>query len=207
MTLTQRSFVVASTWSGFVAAASLAAGCAHDVVMPDVASGPMVCGGAVCFQERAQRVARWGAGRVDLLAVPTDVDDCSASAEAALSSINPATGEARDGDEIDPLELAFDRGVRVVAHGATTGAVLPVESSEQGALDGQPHVTAHAWRLDPTTQTLVSDEEAVSGEAEILEIDETTGVVRMQVLATWTSGVRGDLTIDVEGASACAGPT
>jgi hypothetical protein len=191
-----------------VVASSLVAGCAQDVVMPEVASpGPMVCGGAVCFEEREQRVARWGSGRIDVIAVPIDVDDCSASARAALSSIDPQTGEARDGDEIDPIELAFERGIRVVAHGASTGDVLPVESSEQGALDGQPHVTAHAWRMDPATQTLVSDEEAVSGEAEILEVDETGGIVRMQVLATWTSGVRGDLSIDVEGPGQCADPT
>ena len=188
---------------GLVLVSSSLAGCAAEFPAVSAEPRPLICGGAVCFEEGVERVASWGSGRIEILATPPEVDHCSATARAALSDDNHQ-GEARPTDRITPTERAFVRGIRLVLHGATPGARLPVMASDQGASTSTAHATVHSWRLEAGSDRRLADEEAVSGDATILDVDETTGRIRVRVLARWSSGIHSELVLDIEGPTKCA---
>lgn len=71
-------------------------------------------------------------------------------------------------------------------------------------VDG-PWITLHALRVDASTGRAWADEEAVAGEATVLDLDSAQGRLRLRVKARWSSGVSSELLLDVGDWSPCPG--
>lgn len=138
-----------------------------------------VCGGAVCFEPRAVAVRHWGAGEVTVGAWRGESDACAI----------PQVGDKPSGGMMIEVRL----------NGATPGARLPIVSRTTHRNDDDRSATAsvHALRIDGNSGRAMADEEAVSGDVTVLDIDETSGRVRVRVRARWSSGVHGELVLDV----------
>jgi hypothetical protein len=74
----------------------------------------------------------------------------------------------------------------------------------QGQNDGYVHV--RALRVDSATGRAVADEEGMSGEATVLDLDESSSSVRVRVRARWSSGVTTETLLDVSGWPRCVPP-
>ena len=143
-----------------------------------------VCGGAVCFSPTEVSVKHWGDGEVTLVAFRADGDRCEV----------PHGGEHHAGGRAIELRL----------HGAKPGARLPVVSHAIADKPGhEPCAVAHAVRIGNDDGRALADEETVSGEATVLEYDAPSGRVRVRLSARWSSGVSGELLLDVDGPHAC----
>lgn len=142
-----------------------------------------VCGGTVCFTPEHVAVRKWGDGKVTVAAWRTG--------SCTLPRAGVA-GEAMPG-----------HGVVVELHGAKPGQRVPVVSrARTSSVDGA-WITLHALRVDGQTGRAWADEEAVSGEATVLDLDSSRGLLRVRVLARWSSGVTSELLLDVGDWAAC----
>jgi hypothetical protein len=161
---------------------ALLGGCTAEVWGLGEPDPPEVCGGAVCFTPAHVEVRRWGAGTVEVVAVRSDRPGCAM----------PSTGaEPTDGTAV-LLRLESPR----------LGARLPIVPRDRFDLAEGPRASAHAVRVHGGRA--LADEESVSGEATVLELDPKTGRVLVRVRARWSSGVSGELLLAVDGPTPCA---
>jgi hypothetical protein len=160
-----------------------------------------VCGGAVCFEPTHASVSHWGAGEVTLVAFRADDLGCEAPHATASMPV--------DGDDHGTLPKSTSEGfksgrmIELKLHAPKEGARLPVVSHELASHAEEPCVTARALRVGPDGRALAS-EETISGEATVLELDPHTGRVLVKIDARWSSGVSGELRMEIEGPKACA---
>ena len=171
-----------------LSALSLVVGCGGPVEgLDDDSPAQQVCGGSVCFAPTDVSVEHWGDGEVTLLAFRAE----------DLACTPPSLGDA-------PIA---GTSIEITLHRPQPGARLPLMSQEDAKqADGtQGFATAHAVRVSTSDgrARAAADEETVEGTATILDIDEPTGRVRVRLEAKWSSGVTGDLLLDVEGPHAC----
>ncbi len=143
-----------------------------------------VCAGTVCFAPEHVAVRRWGDGHVSV-----------------------AAWRSGKGCELPRAGVAADtipgQSVVVELHGAKPGARIPVVARSRKDEREGPWVTLHALRVDPANGRAWADEEAIAGEATILDLDSSRGFLRIRVLAKWTSGVTSELLLDVSATPAC----
>lgn len=160
----------------------LLAGCTAEIPTFDDDPRPEVCGGSVCFAPDHLSVRRWGDGEVTLAAW-RGTPRC----ELPRSGQEPIPGHALI------IELKRPR----------TGARLPVVTHEAGDQTEEPHATVHALRVDPESGRALADEEGVSGEITVLEIDPSAGRLRIRIRARYSSGVSSEQLLDLEGWKGC----
>ncbi len=172
---------------GLVAAAfaCAATGCAAKFEPYPVAEAPL-CGGAVCFEPTDVRVSASG-------------DDLVVSAWHASDEgcALPHGGAAPLGGTAIEVTISMP---------PTFGAKLPVVEGWQMASTTGPHVSARAFRIDGRDGRAVSDEEAMAGEATILELDPATRRARIELKGRWSSGVEGTMQLTWDEASHPCGP-
>jgi hypothetical protein len=144
-----------------------------------------VCGGTVCFTPEHVAVRKWGAGHVSVAAWRTGSCTLPRSGVA---------GEALPG-----------HGLVVELEGARPGAQVPVVARKRTHEVDGPWITLHALRVDASTGRAWADEEAVAGEATVLDLDSAQGRLRLRVKARWSSGVSSELLLDVGDWSPCPG--
>ncbi len=159
-----------------------AAGCVAPIPQFDDDPRPEVCGGSVCFAPDHVTVRRWGDGEVTVAAW-RGTRDCT----LPLAGEQPIPGQAI------VLEL----------EGARPGARIPVLGRAQTELTQSPFAHVRSVRVDPETGRALADEEGVSGEATILDLDAREGRLRVRVRARWSSGVTSETLLDVEGWKGC----
>lgn len=172
-----------------VAASALAAvtsGCTAEIPVFETDDPQKeVCGGTVCFTPEHVAVRKWGAGHVSVAAWRTGSCTLPRSGVA---------GEALPG-----------HGLVVELEGARPGARIPVVARNRtGEMEG-PWITLQALRVDASTGRAWADEEAVAGEATVLDLDSARGLLRLRVKARWSSGVSSELLLDVSDWSPCPG--
>ena len=179
-----------------VCASMFGTGCAADVgsgvgttvgsdTNAPVADDAELCGGAVCFSPTDVAVKHWGDGDVTIVAWRADERRCEV----------PHAGP----------EHAGGRAIELRLHEAKPGARLPIVSHAMVELAGnEPCATVRALRIGPQDGRPLADEETVSGEATVLDLDPHSGRVRVRVSAHWSSGVTRELLLDVDGPHACA---
>lgn len=169
---------------GLFVAAPLASGCTAEIPIFETDDPQKeVCGGTVCFTPEHVAVRKWGDGQVTVAAWRTG--------SCTLPRAGVA-GEAMPG-----------HGVVVELHGGKPGARVPVVARARTADVDGPWITLHALRVDGQTGRAWADEEAVSGEATVLDLDSSRGLLRVRVLARWSSGVTSELLLDVGDWAAC----
>ena len=179
-------------------------GCAVQVDGLDTtpAPAPQVCGGAVCFEPTDVAVKRWGAGDVTVVAWHADDLGCvPPHGPSASSETSPAP-------TTQSVDTVSGTAIELQLHEAKPGARLPLytrEALKDRDEDG-PWATARAVRIGKNDGRALADEETVAGIATILDLDETTGRVRVRLAAKWSSGVTGELLLDVDGPHACPAP-
>lgn len=144
-----------------------------------------VCGGTVCFTPEHVAVRKWGDGHVSVAAWRTG------------SCTLPRSGV--------PGEALPGHGVVVELEGARPGARVPVVARNRAASTEGPWITLHALRVDASTGRAWADEEAVAGEATVLDLDSSRGLLRLRVKARWSSGVSSELVLDVGDWAPCPG--
>jgi len=83
------------------------------------------------------------------------------------------------------------------------GARLPIVPRDRMEDRDGPRASVRAIRVHDGRP--LADEEAVSGEATILDIDPHAGRVIVRVRARWSSGVSGELQLEVAGPVGCDG--
>ena len=173
-------------------------GCVASVEGLDTEQGgaPEVCGGAVCFSPTDVAVKRWGDGDLTVVAWRAEDRGCEpphgasgASEGASTKSIGALAGTA--------IELRL--------HAPKPGARLPLYTRQRAKDEdtNAPWATARAVRIGKGDGRTLADEETVAGEATVLDLDPKTGRVRVRVNAKWSSGVSGELLLDVDGPHAC----
>ncbi len=145
-----------------------------------------VCGGAVCLSPTDVSVRHWGDGELTVVAFHTEPASCAVPRIATTEHAGIA-GTA--------IELRL--------HGAKPGAHLPLVTRQRALDEDAGWVTARAIRVNSNDGRALADEETVSGEATILDLDEQTGRVRVRLNGKWSSGVSSELLIDVPGPHAC----
>lgn len=163
-------------------------GCTAEIPQFDDDPRPEVCGGAVCFPPDHLEVRHWGDGEVTLAAWRIDP-----AANVATCEL-PRPGKKAIPGQAIVLEL----------HHARAGARVPVITHEQAEQSEEPFATLHALRVDPATGRALADEEGVSGEVTILDLDANQGLLRVRVRARWSSGVSGEQVFDLTGWTGCA---
>jgi hypothetical protein len=188
----------------FVLAAGLLAtvftsGCAVDLggVDDDRTAAPQACGGAICFDPTDVAVKHWGDGDVTVVAWRADDLGCVVPHGPQTSADGVTTTKS--------VDIVPGTAIELRLHDAKPGARLPVythESVEDRVTDG-PWATARAIRIGKSDGRALADEETVNGIATILDIDETTGRVRVRLAAKWSSGVTGEMLLDVDGPHVC----
>ena len=159
-----------------------------------------LCGGAVCFAATHTTVSHWGDGEVTLVAFRADDLGCEAP---HLPAALPAK-DHHEGAQRDTTSGSFKSGrmIELTLHAAKQGARLPIVSHELASKAELPCVTARALRVGPDGRALAS-EETISGEATVLELDPHSGRVLVKIDARWSSGVSGELRLEIEGPHAC----
>lgn len=166
----------------------VAAGCVAEVRGLDGSPAEDVCGGAVCFAPKDVAVKHWGDGEVTLLAFRAEDGGC----------VPPSDGDA-------PMA---GTSIELVLHRPKPGARLPLLSHQEAeSSDGSSgYATARALRISTANgkTRALADEETVQGTATVLDIDAPSGRVRVRLEAKWSSGVSGELLLDVAGPHACA---
>lgn len=163
---------------------ALAAGCTAEIPSFDDDPRPEVCGGSVCFAPDYVSVRRWGDDEVTLAAW-RGTPRC----ELPRAGQEPIPGHALI------LELKRPR----------PGARLPVVRHELDQQTEEPHACVRALRVDPESGKALADEEGVSGEVTILDIDSATGRLRVRVRARFSSGVSTEQVLDLDGWRGCSG--
>ena len=157
------------------------------VVEPPQDPAANVCGGAVCFEPQQVAVRHWGAGEITVAAWRGEGDACKAPQIAApQGGVAPAPGSMIE------VRLASPK----------PGARLPIVSRRKVLDDQKEYAVVRAVRVDARGHA-VADEEAVSGTATVLDVDSQSGRVRVRVRAHWSSGVDGELLLDVDGPKTC----
>jgi len=152
-----------------------------------------VCGGSVCFEPQQVAVRHWGAGELTVAAWHGSVQACKAPQLAV-----PQHGADPWGGSIIEVRLVHP----------TPGAKLPIVSHHKlaslGDDDAKQIAIVRAVRIDDKG-TAVTDEDALSGTATVLEVESSTGRVRVRVRAHWSSGIDSEFLFDVDGPKDCAG--
>jgi hypothetical protein len=140
-----------------------------------------LCAGAVCFE-------------------PTDVRvepaNASANADAIVVTAWRATDDGCDLPHGGDRPLGGTVIEVVIRDRPAIGARVPVVEAWQSDDLKAPHVSARAYRIDGHDGRAVSDEEAMTGEATILELDPATRRVRLELEGRWSSGVEGALLLE-----------
>ena len=163
-------------------------GCTAEIPQFDDDPRPEVCGGAVCFAPDHVAVRRWGDGEVTMAAWRIDPAANQAACELPRSGKRSIPGQA----------------VVIELHHARAGARLPVLSHQQSDQTTEPHATIRSVRIEPGTGRALADEEGVTGEITVLDLDPAEGRFRVRVRARWSSGVSGEQLFDVLGWPGCA---
>jgi len=174
------------------------AGCVAQVDGIDTeTSTPEVCGGAVCFAPTDVAVKRWGAGELTVVAWRADERGCEPPV---------APNNASEGPTTRSTSWLSGSAIELKLHAAKPGARLPVYTRARAKDEAKdaPWATARAIRIGKDDGRALADEETVTGEATILDLDPQTGRVRVRVNAKWSSGVSGEFLVDVDGPHACA---
>lgn len=163
-------------------------GCTAEIPQFDDDPRPEVCGGAVCFPPDHVNVRHWGDGEVTMAAWRLD------PASNVVTCDLPRAGKQAIAGQAVVVELFHARA----------GARVPVLPHEQAEQTDEPHATVRAVRVDTATGRALADEEGVSGEVTVLDLDPSHGRFRVRVRARWSSGVSGEQVFDVEGWPGCA---
>jgi hypothetical protein len=164
-------------------ALALVAGCTAEIPSFDDDAKAEVCGGSVCFAPDYVSVRRWGDDEVTLAA-------WRGSPQCEL----PRTGQEPIAGHALILELKRPR----------PGARLPIVIHELDEQTEDPHACVHALRVDPESGKALADEEGVSGEVTILDIDSATGRLRVRIRARFSSGVSTEQVLDLAGWRGCS---
>lgn len=168
----------------------LFAGCVAEIPQFDDDPRPEVCGGSVCFAPEHVAVRRWGDGEITLAAW-RGTSQC----ELPLSGKQPIPGQAI------VVELKRPRqGARLPVLGR---AQVGAQAGAQISGSEEPWAHVRAVRVDPDTGRALADEEGVSGEATILDLDPREGRLRVRIRARWSSGVTSETLLDVQGWKGC----
>lgn len=164
-------------------ALALLGGCTAEIPTFDDDPRPEVCGGSICFAPDYVSVRRWGDGEITLAA-------WRGTAECKLprSGAEPIAGHALIVDLKHPRP-----GVR-----------LPVVTHEVADQTDEPHACVHALRVDPESGKALADEEGVTGEVTVLDLDSASGRLRVRVRARFSSGVTSEQVLDLEGWRGCS---
>lgn len=162
---------------------ALAVGCTAEIPSFDDDPKPEVCGGSICFAPDYLSVRRWGDDEVTLAAWRG-----TPSCELPRAGQDPIPGHALI------LDLKRPR----------PGARLPIVAHELDEQTEEPHACVHALRVDPESGKALADEEAVSGEVTILDIDSATGSLRVRIRARFSSGVNSEQVLDLAGWRGCS---
>lgn len=182
-------------------ASMFASGCAADTVGLDVQeTHAEVCGGAVCFQPTDVAVKHWGAGDLTVVAWRADDQGC-----VVPHGVTP--GDASGTTIKGSTPVVSHKGgtaIELRLHQAKPGARLPLVTHQTADWAEGAFATARAFRIGDGDGRALADEETVSGEATILDLDERTGRVRVRLSGRWSSGVTGELLVDVDGPHQCA---
>ncbi len=150
-------------------------GCAAEFAPYPLPEAPL-CGGAVCFEPTDVRVQPL-AGDANAIVV-TAWRASDAGCDVPHGGAQPLGGTA----------------IEIVLHDQpAVGAPVPVVEAWLSKELKVPHVSARAYRIDAHDGRAVSDEEAMTGEATILELDPATRRVRIELTGRWSSGVEGAL--------------
>lgn len=167
------------------AAATTLVGCTADIPTFDDDPKQELCGGAVCFAPEHVAVREWADGDV-VVAAWADTGGCDL----------PRAGRLPVGGHAITIELKHAR----------PGARLPIVAHDQPFDPNEGCALVHAIRVDAATGRALADEEGVSGEATVLDIDENSGALRVRVRARFSSGVSSETLVDVAGWPGCAAP-
>ena len=143
-----------------------------------------ICAGTVCFAPEHVAVRKWG-----------EAHQTVAAWRGGKACDLPRAGV--------PAEAIAGQSVVVELHGAKAGARVPVVSKSRRDEQEGPWVTLHALRVDAASGRAWADEEAIAGEATVLDLDSARGFLRIRVLAKWSSGVTSELLLDVSGGPPC----
>jgi len=163
-------------------------GCTAEIPQFDDDPRPEVCGGAVCFAPDHLNVLHWGDGEVTMAAWRLD------PAANVVTCDLPRAGKKAIPGQAVVIEL----------HHARAGARVPVLSHQEAEQSTEPYATVRSVRVDPASGRALADEEGVSGEVTVLDLDSGAGRFRVRVRARWSSGVSGEQLFDVEGWPGCA---
>lgn len=163
-------------------------GCAAEFAPYPLPAAPP-CAGAVCFE-------------------PTDVrvqaSSASESGDAIVVTAWRASDEGCDLPHGGEHPLGGTVIEVVIRDQPSLGTRVPVVEAWQSDDVRAPHVSARAYRIDGRDGRAVSDEEAMTGEATILELDPTTRRVRLELTGRWSSGVEGTLVLAWDASHPCA---
>jgi hypothetical protein len=140
-----------------------------------------VCAGAVCFEPTDVRVEPAHANANADAIVVTAWRASDAGCEVPHGGDHPLGGTV--------IEI-------VIRAQPAIGARVPVVEAWESSDLKTPHVSARAYRIDGRDGRAVSDEQAMTGEATILELDPAARRVRLQLTGRWSSGVEGALVLD-----------
>ncbi len=166
-----------------------ATGCAAEIPVFDDDPRPELCGGAVCFAPDHVAVRHWGDGEVTVAAWRGGSGAVTSGSGCEL----PRSGEEPIPGQAIVLELK----------NARPGDRVPIVAHEHAYELDVPHAVVRALRVDPETGRALADEEGVSGEATILDLDAREGRLRVRIRARWSSGVSGELLLDLDGWQGC----
>lgn len=157
-------------------------GCTAEFAPYPLPEAPM-CAGAVCFEPTDVRVEPANAnGGADVDAIVVTAWRASdAGCEVPHGGDHPLGGTV--------IEI-------VIRAQPAIGARVPVVEAWESNDLKTPHVSARAYRIDGRDGRALSDEQAMTGEATILELDPAARRVRLQLTGRWTSGVEGALLLD-----------
>lgn len=155
-------------------------GCAAEFAPYPLPDAPL-CAGAVCFEPTDVRVEpSHGAGAANAIVV-TAWRANDAGCEVPHGGDHPLGGTV--------IEI-------VIRERPAIGVRVPVVEAWESKDLKTPHVSARAYRIDGRDGRAVSDEEAMTGEATILELDPAARRVRLELDGRWSSGVEGALLLE-----------
>jgi hypothetical protein len=166
---------------------------------------PPVCGGAVCFDATQTTVKHWGDGDVTLVTFRADDLGCEEPHLGTAPANDPSLpADDPSGTVKSATEGPFKSGrvIELRLRHPKPGARLPVVSQDAANDSEEGYVTARALRIGPDGRAMAS-EETVSGEATVLDLDPRSGRVKVRVEAKWSSGVSGELVLDIDGPHEC----